>query len=280
MWSFEGEIRRITCGAQPSPPVDAHGSILLLHLGEFRHPGPCGPQGLGVHVLGDGACDPSHQARTNCLRTQLIMRQRGYDLASSLSPSLTRRSCSIDTSPGAAPLGSPRKDIGRSESLRSVCRPHRIFRPSDLIHGEVLGKGCFGQAIKVRGMRHWTQDTVWGALCEQPQKDPELGAENTIGVVQGCPEEWVIGSAPVSSFPAEGAALPPLVVPTVQQTQDGHCSHSRVEPPVEPGCPPLCSPFRACTEPIFLTRRRCTVPGLARRLIGSIRAPSVSCTHR
>ncbi|XP_032110832.1 LIM domain kinase 1 isoform X2 [Sapajus apella] len=62
------------------------------------------------------------------------------------------RSCSIDRSPGASSLGSPasqRKDLGRSESLRVVCRPHRIFRPSDLIHGEVLGKGCFGQAIKV-----------------------------------------------------------------------------------------------------------------------------------
>ncbi|XP_058141921.1 LIM domain kinase 1 isoform X2 [Dasypus novemcinctus] len=62
------------------------------------------------------------------------------------------RSCSIDRSPGAGSLSSPasqRKDLGRSESLRVVCRPHRIFRPSDLIHGEVLGKGCFGQAIKV-----------------------------------------------------------------------------------------------------------------------------------
>ncbi|GAB1290257.1 LIM domain kinase 1 [Apodemus speciosus] len=62
------------------------------------------------------------------------------------------RSCSIDTSPGAGSQASPasqRKDLGRSESLRVVCRPHRIFRPSDLIHGEVLGKGCFGQAIKV-----------------------------------------------------------------------------------------------------------------------------------
>lgn len=68
---------------------------------------------------------------------------------------LPRRSCSIDRSPGAGLLGSPashRKDLGRSESLRVVCRPHRIFRPSDLIHGEVLGKGCFGQAIKVRGL--------------------------------------------------------------------------------------------------------------------------------
>lgn len=56
-------------------------------------------------------------------------------------------------------MGSPasqRKDIGRSESLRVVSRAHRIFRPSDLIHGEVLGKGCFGQAIKVgQGTRAW-----------------------------------------------------------------------------------------------------------------------------
>lgn len=39
----------------------------------------------------------------------------------------------------------------RSESLRvdPVDRTHRIFRPSDLIHGEVLGRGCFGQAVKV-----------------------------------------------------------------------------------------------------------------------------------
>uniref|UniRef100_H3BHA9 non-specific serine/threonine protein kinase n=1 Tax=Latimeria chalumnae TaxID=7897 RepID=H3BHA9_LATCH len=62
------------------------------------------------------------------------------------------RSCSIDKSPSSSTAGSPgfnRKDIGRSESLRVVSKSHRIFRPSDLIHGEVLGKGYFGQAIKV-----------------------------------------------------------------------------------------------------------------------------------
>ncbi|KAJ7995645.1 hypothetical protein DPEC_G00246730 [Dallia pectoralis] len=64
------------------------------------------------------------------------------------------RSYSIDKSPGSSNAASPlsqRKDINRSESLRIVSnsRMHRIFRPSDLIHGEVLGKGCFGQAIKV-----------------------------------------------------------------------------------------------------------------------------------
>ncbi|XP_051933365.1 LIM domain kinase 1a isoform X3 [Hippocampus zosterae] len=72
---------------------------------------------------------------------------------SNLKSRLVTRSYSIDKSPGsskaASPI-SPRKDINRSESLRVVSnRTHRIFRPSDLIHGEVLGKGCFGQAIKV-----------------------------------------------------------------------------------------------------------------------------------
>uniref|UniRef100_A0A8C1QC01 LIM domain kinase 1 n=1 Tax=Cyprinus carpio TaxID=7962 RepID=A0A8C1QC01_CYPCA len=63
------------------------------------------------------------------------------------------RSFSIDKSPCSSNTPSPlslRKDIGRSESLRIVSsRTHRIFRASDLIHGEVLGTGCFGQAIKV-----------------------------------------------------------------------------------------------------------------------------------
>ncbi|XP_076846022.1 LIM domain kinase 2 isoform X2 [Brachyhypopomus gauderio] len=64
-----------------------------------------------------------------------------------------RRSNSICKSPGpTSPKEHPlvARDIGRSESLRasSSCS-HRIFRPCDLIHGEVLGKGFFGQALKV-----------------------------------------------------------------------------------------------------------------------------------
>ncbi|XP_037605748.1 LIM domain kinase 1-like [Sebastes umbrosus] len=64
------------------------------------------------------------------------------------------RSCSIDKCPpssGALSLLSQRRDMVRSESLRvdAADRTHRIFRPSDLIHGEVLGRGFFGQAVKV-----------------------------------------------------------------------------------------------------------------------------------
>uniref|UniRef100_A0A3Q2ZXQ5 LIM domain kinase 1 n=1 Tax=Kryptolebias marmoratus TaxID=37003 RepID=A0A3Q2ZXQ5_KRYMA len=73
---------------------------------------------------------------------------------SPLCPFCLRRSCSIDKcplSPGALSLISQKRDMVRSESLRvdPAERTHRIFRPSDLIHGEVLGKGCFGQAVKV-----------------------------------------------------------------------------------------------------------------------------------
>lgn len=69
-------------------------------------------------------------------------------------PFFLRRSCSIDKcplSPRALSLVSQKRDMVRSESLRADPgeRTHRIFRPSDLIHGEVLGKGCFGQAVKV-----------------------------------------------------------------------------------------------------------------------------------
>lgn len=70
-----------------------------------------------------------------------------------------RRSSSIDKcplSPGALSLLSQKRDMVRSESLRvdSGDRTHRIFRPSDLIHGEVIGKGFFGQAVKVLRFLH------------------------------------------------------------------------------------------------------------------------------
>ncbi|XP_027033173.2 LIM domain kinase 1 [Tachysurus fulvidraco] len=64
------------------------------------------------------------------------------------------RSCSIEKSPCSQshlPLLSLRRNINRSESLRvdSVDKTQRIFRPSDLIYGEVIGTGFYGQAIKV-----------------------------------------------------------------------------------------------------------------------------------
>ncbi|PVD33120.1 hypothetical protein C0Q70_08569 [Pomacea canaliculata] len=40
-------------------------------------------------------------------------------------------------------------DLGRSASFHTPSLDHRVFRASDLIPGEVLGQGFFGQAIKV-----------------------------------------------------------------------------------------------------------------------------------
>ncbi|XP_056010611.1 LIM domain kinase 1-like isoform X2 [Ostrea edulis] len=40
-------------------------------------------------------------------------------------------------------------DLSRTSSLKTQPAAHRVFRATDLIQGEVLGKGFFGQAIKV-----------------------------------------------------------------------------------------------------------------------------------
>lgn len=79
----------------------------------------------------------------------------------------SRRSNSICKSPGpCSPKEHPilTRDISRSESLRSSSScSHRIFRPCDLIHGEVLGKGFFGQAIKVCPL--FSSFTLSGCQC-------------------------------------------------------------------------------------------------------------------
>ena len=90
-----------------------------------------------------------------CEQNQLLFVLYGFT-PSQLLVLLGRRSSSIDKCPSSSGsyLLFQRREMLRSESLRAdpVDRAHRIFRPSDLLHGEVLGKGCFGQAVKV----NWT----------------------------------------------------------------------------------------------------------------------------
>lgn len=80
----------------------------------------------------------------------------------------SRRSNSISKSPGPSSPKEPlllSRDISRSESLRSSSScSQQIFRPCDLIHGEVLGKGFFGQAIKVRGVPKHSSFTLITAM--------------------------------------------------------------------------------------------------------------------
>lgn len=40
-------------------------------------------------------------------------------------------------------------DLSRTKSFRVEPKPQRIFRASDLVQGELLGKGFFGQVFKV-----------------------------------------------------------------------------------------------------------------------------------
>ncbi|XP_013119394.2 LIM domain kinase 1 isoform X2 [Stomoxys calcitrans] len=43
----------------------------------------------------------------------------------------------------------PNNDLSRTKSFRVEQQPSRVFRPSDLVVGEMLGKGFFGQVFKV-----------------------------------------------------------------------------------------------------------------------------------
>uniref|UniRef100_G1QKW4 LIM domain kinase 1 n=1 Tax=Nomascus leucogenys TaxID=61853 RepID=G1QKW4_NOMLE len=132
-----------------SPGSHLPHTVTLVSIPASSH----GKRGLSVSIdppHGPPGCGTEH---SHTVRVQGVsVPSSPCNCGSGQAASSLLRSCSIERSPGAGSLGSPasqRKDLGRSESLRVVCRPHRIFRPSDLIHGEVLGKGCFGQAIKV-----------------------------------------------------------------------------------------------------------------------------------
>ncbi|KAK7087517.1 hypothetical protein V1264_021558 [Littorina saxatilis] len=73
------------------------------------------------------------------LRPKASLRARGH------SPT-RRRSKSPSPCP---PSRQKSVDLGRSASFHNQSQDHRVFRGTDLIHGEVLGQGFFGQAVKV-----------------------------------------------------------------------------------------------------------------------------------
>ncbi|XP_064612503.1 LIM domain kinase 1-like isoform X1 [Liolophura sinensis] len=74
-----------------------------------------------------------------CRREKSTLKARDY------SP--TRRR---SKSPSPAPPSRAKSiDLSRTQSFRSQSHDHRVFRARDLVSGEVLGKGFFGQAVKV-----------------------------------------------------------------------------------------------------------------------------------
>ncbi|XP_061162708.1 LIM domain kinase 2-like [Saccostrea echinata] len=52
-------------------------------------------------------------------------------------------------SPSPMPSRTKSVDLTRASSFKTQPTSHRVFRATDLIQGEVLGKGFFGQAVKV-----------------------------------------------------------------------------------------------------------------------------------
>lgn len=112
-----------------------------LHLMVERDPSP-----LSQHLSDtDTDTDASNLASPEILEidgTQVLLRPK--------EPS--RRSHVRRRSKSPSPIPSSRQksvDLSRAQSFRTMPETHRVFRTSDLVPGPVLGRGFFGQAVKV-----------------------------------------------------------------------------------------------------------------------------------
>ncbi|KAL3856652.1 hypothetical protein ACJMK2_011380 [Sinanodonta woodiana] len=134
------EQLRLTIERDPSPirhPVDSESDESPIRRGSKEA------------LLRRGSDDesPSKSSSDELEVDGVRVRLRPKDLLSTHRQSHTRR-----RSKSPSPTPSPRQksiDLSRAQSFRSQPQTHRVFRSSDLIHGEVLGKGFYGQARKV-----------------------------------------------------------------------------------------------------------------------------------
>ncbi|XP_036341431.1 LIM domain kinase 1-like [Rhagoletis pomonella] len=107
---------------------------LLTHTGSTHSVGP-----IGSGVAGCCAVAIGSSAIKAADSTQLGMRLRDKERCSSMSKLLDEQHA-----PSAQIY-----DLSRTKSFRVEPKPQRIFRASDLVLGELLGKGFFGQVYKV-----------------------------------------------------------------------------------------------------------------------------------
>ncbi|XP_045172797.2 LIM domain kinase 2-like isoform X3 [Mercenaria mercenaria] len=77
--------------------------------------------------------------------TKVLLRPKNL-ISPNRSSHVRRRS----KSPSPIPTSRQKSvDLSRAQSFRTMPETHRVFRTSDLVPGPVLGKGFFGQAVKV-----------------------------------------------------------------------------------------------------------------------------------
>ncbi|XP_069136274.1 LOW QUALITY PROTEIN: LIM domain kinase 1-like [Argopecten irradians] len=121
----------------------------VLHLTVERDPSPLRQRPPDTSFTSDSSSSspstPATPQFININGVNVQRRQKSRLHAKNLSPS-RRRSKSPSPIP---PSRQKSVDLSRASSLRQQPQTHRVFRASDLIHGEVLGKGFFGQAVKV-----------------------------------------------------------------------------------------------------------------------------------
>nr|XP_060641189.1 LIM domain kinase 2 isoform X1 [Anolis sagrei ordinatus] len=116
-----------------------------------------GSKGIAVETGGGGTCATEKPMSYSGQSLERLEELRLEEEVEGGRASPQRRSLRRSNSTSRSPApGSPKeahpvwgRDLWRSESLRSDPSSPQIFRPSDLLHGEVLGKGFFGRALKV-----------------------------------------------------------------------------------------------------------------------------------
>ncbi|RLU24706.1 hypothetical protein DMN91_002795 [Ooceraea biroi] len=115
-----------------------------------RRPTFCSPSSAMLTCVGSPRTSPEGKERLFKRRDEGYMSgARSRQLRRTRDPMHKERSSSMSRLlDGSAPTN-PTYDLSRTRSFRVEPKNQRIFRASDLVKGELLGKGFFGQVFKV-----------------------------------------------------------------------------------------------------------------------------------
>ncbi|XP_072749973.1 LIM domain kinase 1 isoform X2 [Anoplolepis gracilipes] len=115
-----------------------------------RRPTFCSPSSAMLTCVGSPRTSPESKERLFKRRDEgYISGARSRQLRRTRDPMHKERSSSMSRLLDGSSPTNPTYDLSRTRSFRVEPKNQRIFRASDLVKGELLGKGFFGQVFKV-----------------------------------------------------------------------------------------------------------------------------------
>ncbi|XP_011259330.1 LIM domain kinase 1 isoform X1 [Camponotus floridanus] len=115
-----------------------------------RRPTFCSPSSTMLTCVGNPRTSPENKERLFKRRDEGYMSgARSRQLRRTRDPMHKERSSSMSRLLDGSSPTNPTYDLSRTRSFRVEPKNQRIFRASDLVKGELLGKGFFGQVFKV-----------------------------------------------------------------------------------------------------------------------------------